>query len=71
MAVETYVFSEDAVRLRNPGILEKELARKGMLKKSKIGRTRLLLVRCEDAVGRTEEMLKHKICFYDFQWRSA
>ena len=71
MVVDTYVFSEEAVKLRNPGILEKTLARKGLLRESKIGRTRLLLVRCEDAVACTEEMLRQKLYFYEYQGGSA
>ena len=64
MVVQTYVFSDEVVKRRNPKVLEKNLVRNGMLKGLNIGRTRLMLVRSEDAIRCTEEMLNRKSYFY-------
>jgi aminoglycoside 3-N-acetyltransferase len=61
----TYAFSEEARRLRNPAILERALARNGMVKAFRIGRTRLTLVVCENAIRCTTEILDSKSYFYE------
>lgn len=47
--VPTRVFSEEAVRRRRPKVLERRLGRRGLLRRARVGRTRLMLVTCEDA----------------------
>lgn len=63
--VPTFVFSEEAVKSRRPKILESRLRRMGVLKERKIGRTRLLAVKGEDAVRCAEEMLHRNEYFYE------
>jgi aminoglycoside 3-N-acetyltransferase len=64
ITINTYVFSDVAVRSRNPDILEKHLLKKKMLKKTKIGKTTLMLVTAEDAIRCAYEMLDKNIYFY-------
>jgi aminoglycoside 3-N-acetyltransferase len=64
ITVVTYVFSDEAVRLRRPLILEKHLLKKDLIRKEKIGGTSLMLVAAEDAVRCSREMLAKKVYFY-------
>jgi aminoglycoside 3-N-acetyltransferase len=63
--VNTYVFSNEAVTLRNPKKLETNLIKYKMLKRHKTGRTHLMLVSAEDAITCTYKMLEKNIYFYD------
>ena len=62
--VPAYVFGEQAFTTRNPGVLEKELIRRNLLRKERIGNTALMLVAAEDAVRCTYEMLDKGLGFY-------
>ena len=64
ITVSTYAFSDEAVTRRRPGILEKHLLKKDLIRKAKIGRTTLMLVAAEDAIRCSQEMLAKKIYFY-------
>lgn len=65
ITVSTYVFSDDAVRRRRPGILERHLLKKDLIRKEKVGRTALMLVAAEDAIRCAQEMLAKKVYFYE------
>ncbi len=65
ITVSTYVFSDDAVRRRRPGLLKKHLLKKDLIRKKRIGRTTLMLVTAEDAVQCSYEMLAKKDYFYE------
>ena len=54
--VETKVFSEEAIARRDPELLEARLRALGLLRSSRVGGTRLLLVGVEDAVRTTLDM---------------
>ncbi len=64
IVVDTYVFSDAAVRRRRPNILKKSLLKNNMLKKTKIGKTTLMLVTAEDAIQCAHEMLDKNNYFY-------
>lgn len=62
--VPTRVFSERAVTTRSPEVLERRLREKGLLLDTKVGRTRLMLVGCEDAVRVATDMADRGVFFY-------
>ena len=63
-AMQTYAFSNIAVQARCPEILEKNLFKRNLLKKRRIGKTKLMLVSAEDAFLCTKQMLEDNIFFY-------
>lgn len=63
--MKTHVFGDTTVRTRNPDILEARLLKERLLKKGRVGRTRLMLVSAEDAVSCTERMLSQNLYFYN------
>ncbi len=64
MVVPTRVFSERAVTTRSPEVLERRLREKGLLRRRRVGRTRLMLVNSEDAVREAVEMARQGVFFY-------
>lgn len=62
--VPTRVFSDEAVRRRRPGALEDRLRRRGLLHRARVGRTRLMLVACEDGVREAFAMADAGEFFY-------
>jgi aminoglycoside 3-N-acetyltransferase len=62
--VDTFVFSDFAVKNRDPHMLEKCLLRENMLKKAKIGKTKLMSVQAEDAIECAKKMVEKKVYFY-------
>jgi aminoglycoside N3'-acetyltransferase len=64
MVVPTRVFSEQAVATRDPAVLEKRLLGKGLRRRGKVGRTRLMLANSDDAVREAMEMASQGIFFY-------
>jgi len=63
--VKTFTFGDFAVKNRNPSILENFLLKEKMLKKTKIGKTKLMLVGAEDAVQCARKMVEEKVYFYN------
>jgi aminoglycoside 3-N-acetyltransferase len=59
------VFSEKTVKLRNPNILKKELEKSKLIKKKNIYKTKLMLVKAEDVIQCTFEMLEKGLYFYN------
>ncbi len=64
LVVPTRVFSEKAVTTRNPSVLESRLRKKKLLGHAKVGRTRLMLVKSEDAAREALEMAAQGTFFY-------
>ncbi len=65
ITVSTYVFSEAAVSRRKPDVLKKYLLRKNLIRRERVGRTTLMLVRAEDAIACTQDMLNQNVYFYE------
>jgi aminoglycoside 3-N-acetyltransferase len=63
--VDTYTFGDVAVKTRNPDILGRSLEKRGLIRKEKIGNTRVMVVKAADALQRTREMLQENRYFYD------
>ncbi len=64
LVVPTRVFGERAVSSRRPEVLERALRQRGLLLHERVGRTRLLLVGCQDAVRVALELADRGIYFY-------
>lgn len=69
MELKTHVFGDATVLTRNPDILETRLLKEKLLKKGRVGRTRLMLVSAEDAGSCTERMLSQNLYFYNPETR--
>lgn len=63
--VSTYVFSPDAIRRRRFEVLEKELRRRGLIRRGRVGNSRIELIRVRDAIECTRDMLARGQYFYD------
>ena len=63
--VKTFTFGDFAVKNRNPSVLEDFLLKKKMLKKVRIGKTKLMLVSAEDAVECAWKMTEQNLYFYN------
>lgn len=64
LVVPTRVFSQRAVSTRRPEVLERHLRDKGLLLRGRVGRTRLMVVGCEDAARVALEMAGREVFFY-------
>jgi aminoglycoside 3-N-acetyltransferase len=64
LTVNTYAFSDLAVKSRRPEILENYLFKNKMLQKARIGKTVLMLVAVEDAVRCSNQLADNHIFFY-------
>ncbi|MBI4878283.1 MAG: AAC(3) family N-acetyltransferase [Planctomycetes bacterium] len=62
--IQTRVFSEEAVSRRDPALLERRLLDQRLLRRARVGRTRLMLVESEDAVRAALDMAAAGACFY-------
>ncbi len=65
ITINTYVYSDIAVKSRNPDILGKRLLKEKKLKKTKIGKTTLMMVTAEDAIHASKFMADRNIFFFD------
>jgi hypothetical protein len=63
--VKTYVFSREAIRRRRFPILRRELARRGILRKKRVGNTSLLAVNLESVIACVDDMSRHGVYFFD------
>lgn len=63
--VTTYVFSPDAIRRRRFERLEKELRHRGLIRRGRVGNSRIELIRVRDAIDCTRDMLARQQYFYD------
>jgi aminoglycoside 3-N-acetyltransferase len=62
--VQTYVYSEEAIRRRRPQILKRELQKRGFIHRVKLGNSRLVLVSTAESISCVQEMAKQGIYFY-------
>ena len=62
--VKTYVFTPDAIKRRRPDPLERDFWRRGVIKKGRVGATRLLLVDANKAIASALDMLRRGVYFY-------
>ncbi len=62
--MRTFAFGQTAVQRRRPEVLEKNLLKRNMLIKRRIGKTILMLVTAEDTISCTNKMLENNILFY-------
>ncbi len=62
--VKTYVFTPEVIKRRRFNRLERECWRRGVIRKSRVGATRLLLVETAEVIARTEDMVRRGVFFY-------
>jgi aminoglycoside 3-N-acetyltransferase len=65
LTVPTYVLSEQANRLRREERLLAVLDREGIIKRWKIGNTRMLLIDCQEMTACVDAMVKEGASFFD------
>jgi len=63
--IRTRVFSPEAVRLRRPFTLMKELDRQHLVKRKRLGNSRIMCVAALDAIESTNQMTRAGKLFYD------
>jgi len=63
--VKTYIFSLEAIRRRRPGVLINELEKGHLIRKTKVGNTRLMSVDANHTIACTKEMAQRGVFFYD------
>jgi len=63
--VTTYVFSPDAIRRRRFEVLERELRRRGLIRRARVGNSRIEMIRVRDAIDCAREMFARGQYFYD------
>lgn len=69
--VTTYVFSQEAIPRRRPGILFAELMRRKQWKKARLGNTPIVLIDVIHAVSSTLDLAKRGIFFYEMSQSSG
>ena len=62
--VKTYVFTPDAIRRRRPDPLQRDFWRRGVIKKGRVGATKLLLVDANKAIASALDMVRRGVFFY-------
>ena len=62
--VRTYAYHPDAIRKRRPQILKAQLEKRGLIRKARIGNSRLMLVETDLVISCVQEMAKNRIFFY-------
>ncbi len=63
--VTTYVFAPEAIRRRRFERLERELRRRGLIRRTRIGASRIELIRVRDAIDCARDMLARGRPFYE------
>ena len=63
--IRTRVFSPEAVHLRRPFTLMRELDRRRLIKRKRLGNSRIMCVAAVDAIDCTEQMTRAGRLFYD------
>ncbi len=64
LTVRTYAYSEEAIRRRRPAIMTNELDRQGLIKRARVGNSRLMLISTDDTVRVVTQMARDGIFFY-------
>jgi aminoglycoside 3-N-acetyltransferase len=63
--VTTFVFSQEAIRRRRFPVLENELRRRRLIKESRVGNSRVALIRVREAVECAQDMCRKGQYFYE------
>jgi aminoglycoside 3-N-acetyltransferase len=63
--VQTYAYSEEAIRRRRPQIMSAELDRQGLIRRARVGNSRLILLYTPDLVRVVNAMAERSVFFYD------
>jgi aminoglycoside 3-N-acetyltransferase len=63
--VRTYPYSEEAIRRRRPEIMTNELDRQGLIKRARVGNSRLMLISTDDTVRVVTQLARDGIFFYE------
>jgi len=63
--IRTRVFSPEAVRRRRPLTLMKEMDKQHLVRRKRLGNSRLICVAAKDAIASTEQMAREGKLFYD------
>lgn len=71
IAVKAKVFSPEAIRRRRLPFFEAEMERRGLIRKKRVGNSRLLLVRLSEVLQGVDEMTRQKVFFYDLSGLSV
>ena len=62
--VQTYTYSDETIRRRRPDIMVAELDRLGLIKKARVGNSRILLLHTEHVVQVVKDMASRGVFFY-------
>lgn len=65
MQVDCRVFSEEVIRRRRFPVLEEELRRQGLIRRTRVGNTRLEAVELREVLRCVDEMVERGLFFYD------
>jgi aminoglycoside 3-N-acetyltransferase len=62
--LRTRVYSEEAIRRRRPAVMTDELDRRGLIRRARVGNSRLLLLYTGDVVNVVRDLAERGIYFY-------
>jgi aminoglycoside 3-N-acetyltransferase len=62
--IRTYAYSEEAIRRRRGKIMTDELESRGLVKRARIGKSRLVLIETNDVVRTVQDMASRGVYFY-------
>jgi hypothetical protein len=62
--VQTYTYSDETIRRRRPDIMVAELDRLELIKRARVGNSRLILLSTEDVVRVVKDMASRGTFFY-------
>jgi aminoglycoside 3-N-acetyltransferase len=62
--VQTYTYSDEVIRRRRPDIMVAELNRLGLIRKARVGNSRILLLHTEQVVRVVRDMASRGVFFY-------
>jgi aminoglycoside 3-N-acetyltransferase len=63
-AIRTYAYSDEAIRRRRPAIMTDELDKLGLVARTRVGNSRLILLSTVDVVRVVREMADRGVFFY-------
>jgi aminoglycoside 3-N-acetyltransferase len=63
--IQTYVYSDEAIRRRRPEIMTAELDRLGLIRRARVGNSRLILLETSDLVDVVSHMANRGAFFYE------
>ncbi len=63
--IQTYAYSDEAIRRRRPQIMTAELDRRGLIHRARVGNSRLILLQTSDLIGAVSRMADRGAFFYE------